>query len=164
MPTRQERIVISGVRRLLGGIALSLLLSTPAWSAACQVTVTPLAFGVYDVLAAVAREATAQVTIRCNHKSTAPATVQLRLSAGNSGNFGQRAMNGSAGGAPLYYNVFTAPGSAVVLGDGSGGSTTLTRVVDKSADWIVTLYGAAPPRQPVLVGTYGDALIATILY
>lgn len=164
MPTRQGRTVISVVRRLLGTAVICLLLSTRAWSAACQVTATPLAFGAYDVLSSVARETTAQLTVRCNHKSTAPATVQLNLSAGNSGNFGQRAMNGSAGGAPLYYNVFTAPGSSVVLGDGSGGSTTLTNVVDKNADWIITLYGAASPRQPVLVGTYGDALIATILY
>ena len=140
------------------------LSATPAWPAACRVTVTPLAFGSYDLFLATAKAATAQVTINCNHKTTAPATVQLTLSPGSSGNFGQRTMIGSAGGLPLYYNIYSTAGLSAVMGDGNGGSMAPVALVDKTAPWVVTLYGSIPPRQSVLVGTYSDSLIATILY
>lgn len=140
------------------------LISTPAWPAACRVTVTPLAFGSYDIFLPTAKAATARVTIICNDKEPAPATVQLTLSAGNSGNFSQRSMTGSGGGAPLLYNIYTSAGLSAVIGDGNGGSTAPTNLVNKTAPWVVTLYGSIPPRQPVLVGTYADSLIATILY
>lgn len=140
------------------------LIATPAWPAACRVNVTPLTFGFYDVFLLTAKMATAQVTIICNHKGESPATVQLTLSAGSSGNFGQRGMTGSAGGAPLFYNIYTSAGLSAVIGDGSSGSTAPSALVDKTAPWVVTLYGSIPPRQPVLVGTYTDSLIATIYY
>lgn len=146
---------------LAGGASL---LATPAWPAACRVNVTPLAFGSYDIFTMTAKAATAQVTIICNHKVTDPATVQLTLSPGSSGNFGQRAMTGSGGGAPLLYNIYTTAGLSAVMGDGSGGSTSPTALVDKTAPWVITLYGSIPPRQSVLVGTYADSLIATIIY
>lgn len=140
------------------------LIATPAWPAACRVTVTPLAFGSYDVFMMTAKAATAQITIICNDKPTAPATVQLTLSPGGSGNFGQRAMTGSGGGAPLLYNIYTTAGLTAVIGDGTGGSTAPTNLVDKTAPWVVSLFGSIPPQQSVLVGTYSDSLIATILY
>jgi spore coat protein U-like protein len=86
------------------------LIATPAWPAACKITITPLTFGSYDIFLLTARAATAQVTVTCNNKATDPATVQLMLSAGSSGNFGQRAMTGSAGGVPLRYNIYTTAG------------------------------------------------------
>lgn len=140
------------------------LIATPAWPAACRVTVTPLTFGTYDAFLMAAKAATAQVTIICNNKATDPATVQLTLSPGGSGNFGQRAMTGSGGGAPLLYNIYTTAGLAAVLGDGSGGSIAPTNLVDKTAPWVVSLFGSIPAQQSVLVGTYTDSLIATILY
>ena len=140
------------------------LIATPAWPAACRVNVTPLAFGTYDVFLMAAKSATAQVTIICNHKAPTPASVQLTLSPGSSGNFGQRGMTGSGGGLPLYYNIYTTAGLSAVLGDGTGGSTSPTALVDRTAPWVVTLYGSIPARQSVQVGTYADSLTATILY
>jgi len=146
---------------IVGGLSL---IAPSAWPAACRITVTPLAFGSYDTFLATTKAATAQVTINCNNKITAPATVQLTLSPGNSGNIGQRAMTGSAGGVPLYYNVYTNAGLSAVMGDGTGGSVSPVALVDKTAPWIVTLYGSIPAQQSVLVGTYSDSLIATIIY
>lgn len=140
------------------------LIATPAWPAACRVTVTPLAFASYDIFLMTAKAATAQVTIICNNKATDPLSVQLTLTAGNSSNFGQRAMTGSAGGAPLLYNIYTTAGLSAVMGDGNGGSTAPSALVDKTAPWVLTLYGSIPPQQSVLVGSYSDSLIATINY
>lgn len=140
------------------------LIATPAWPAACRVTVTPLAFGTYDIFLLTAKGATAQATIICSNKEVNPATVQFTLSTGGSGSFGQRRMMGSGGGLPLYYNVYSDAGLSTVLGDGSGGSTAPSALVYKTLTWIVTLYGSIPPRQPVLTGTYSDSLTATILY
>ena len=122
------------------------LIATPAWPAACRVTVTPLAFGSYDVFLPTAKAATAQVTIICNDKEPAPATVQLTLSAGNSGNFGQRTMTGSGGGAPLFYNIYTSAGLSTVIGDGNGGSTAPTNLVDKTASANISIRIAPPAR------------------
>ena len=146
---------------IIGGLSL---LATPAWPAACRVTVTPLNFGTYDIFLMTAKGGTAQATIICTNKEVNPATVQFTLSAGNSGNFGQRSMTGSGGGAPLNYNVYSNAGLTTVLGDGSGGSTAPTSLVYKTLTWVVTMYGSIPPRQSVLLGTYTDSLVATILY
>lgn len=142
----------------------SSLIATPAWAASCRVTVTPLAFGTYDIFLMTAKGATAQATIICNNKEVDPATVQFTLSAGGSGSYGQRRMTGSGGGLPLNYNVYSDAGLSTVLGDGSGGSTAPTNLVFKTLTWIITLYGSIPPRQSVLTGTYSDSLTATILY
>lgn len=139
-----------------------------AWSpvevqaAACKIKVTPLAFGVYDVFSPLPRDATAQLTVSCNHKSTDPAQVTVALSAGGAGSFAPRAMRGSVG--SLYYNLYTTPAMSNVFGDGTGGSLTLANQVDKRADWIIPVYGRIPPLQNVPVGTYSDAVVATILW
>ena len=155
------------VLMVVGGLGLGLslsLIAPPAWSAACRVTTTPLTFGNYDMSLMTARGGTAQVTITCTNKEVNPATVQLTLSTGSSMNFGQRSMTGSNGGLPLNYNIYSNAGLSTVLGDGNGGSTAPTALVYKTLTWIVTLYGSIPPQQSVLVGSYSDSLIATILY
>lgn len=149
---------------LMAVVGCVCLIAPPAWSAACRVTTTPLTFGFYDVALLTAKTGTAQVTVICTNKEIAPATVQLTLSAGNSGNFGQRLMNRTDGGTPLGYNIYSNAGLSAVLGDGSGGSTSPTNQVYKTLTWVVTLYGSIPPRQAVAVGTYSDSLIATIFY
>lgn len=158
---------------LLGGavhrIALVLLVvffwggMTMAWSAACKITATPLSFGLYDMLSQIPRDATAQLLISCNNKTTAPATVQVRISAGG-GTVGQRRMTGPIVGSVLLYNLFSNPGMTSIVGDGAGGSEVLTNIVDKSTPWNVTLYGRIPPLQSIPIGVYADALTATILY
>jgi spore coat protein U-like protein len=163
--TWQKEIIMPALRFfILMVVGCLSLVATPAWPEACRVNVTPLAFGTYDVFLLTAKSATAQVTIICNHKATAPATVQLTLSPGSSGNIGQRGMTGSSGGLPLYYNIYATAGLSAVLGDGTGGSTTPTALVDRTAPWVVTLYGSIPARQSVLVGTYSDSLVATLNY
>ena len=137
---------------------------TLAWSAACQITATAISFGVYDMLSSLPKDATAQLTIRCNHKITEPASVRVTLSAGGAGGVGQRRMAGPQAGSILYYNLFSNPGMSTIFGDDTAGSESLTNLVDRSAVWIVPIYGRIPPLQAIPIGTYSDAVTATILY
>ncbi|MBE0504339.1 MAG: spore coat protein U domain-containing protein [Desulfuromonadales bacterium] len=137
---------------------------TLAWSAACRITATAINFGVYDMLSFVPKDATAQLTIRCNHKNTEPASVRVTLSAGGAGSVGQRRMTGPQAGSFLYYNLFSNPGMSSIFGDDTAGSESLTNLVDRSAVWTVPIYGRIPPLQAIPIGIYSDAVTATILY
>lgn len=135
-----------------------------SWAAGgnCFLTATPLSFGTYDMLSPIPRDATAQFNIRCTNQPKNPLTVTLSLTTGN-GSYAQRLMLGSNGGA-LIYNIFLNAGLSQVLGDGTGGSTTISQTIDKTTPWTVTLFGRIPASQSVPVGAYTDTLVGTIVW
>lgn len=137
--------------------------AVPALATQCNVTATPVNFGAYDPLSTVPADATGTIDVSCRTPAQRPQTVALQLSAGGSGNFGQRTMT-SAAGDTLLYNLYSDPSMSTVFGDGSGGSETLTNTVFRGAPWSVTIYGRIPAMQKVPVGTYTDVLTATILW
>ena len=67
-------------------------------------------------------------------------------------------------GSVLFYNLFSDPGRSQVIGDGTSGSTTLTRNVDRTNPWDVTLYGRIPALQVIPPGSYTDSLVVTLLW
>lgn len=147
-------------------IAISLLLLAgvpPARATQCNVTATPVGFGSYDPLATAPFDSTGSISVTCNTPPRLTQTVSILLTAGNSGNFAQRSMT-STSGAPLLYNLFANASMTEVFGDGSGGSTTLTRIVDRDTPWTATIYGRIPARQNVSAGTYSDTIVVTILW
>lgn len=131
----------------------------PVWSAQCNITSTPLAFGNYDTLSPTPLDSTLNLNISCKPKKFFNITVQF--STGASGSFSQRNMSGPGS---LLYNLYTDPSMSNIIGDGTGGSTTLQRSVDRSNPWNLTIYGRVPARQPVPAGVYTDTLTATILF
>jgi len=138
--------------------------TVPVWSAACRVAKTSLSFGVYDMLSPVPTDATEQLSVRCTHKVTAPATVQVTLSGGSSGSVAQRSMSAPTAVTPLNYNLYSDAGMSSILGDGTGGSVTLTSIVDKTAPWTINVFGRIDALQVVPLGSFSDTLTATILY
>ena len=145
-------------------LLLLLLAGAPAgWAGQCNITSTPLNFGVYDTLDPVATQSSASLSVDCKNPPHIAATVTIVLSAGNSGSYAQRQMT-HAGGAALVYNLYADASLSKVFGDGSGGSQSATRVVDKFTPWTLVLYGRIPPLQKVPPGYYGDSLLATILW
>ena len=68
------------------------------------------------------------------------------------------------GGSILSYNLFSNPSRSQVIGDGTSGSTTLTRDVYRANPWDVTLYGRIPALQVIPPGLYSDSLVVTILW
>ena len=149
-------------------ISIIVLLFTFAFSGVshagqCNITATPLSFGVYDIFNPTPITSTATLSINCKNPPKIATTVTVQLSTGNSGNFSQRNMV-SATGAQLLYNIYTDATAANVFGDGNGNSGSPSRIVDKFNPWEINLYGQILPLQNVPVGVYSDTLTATILW
>ena len=129
----------------------------------CNITTTPLNFGVYDPLAATTLQSNGSLAISCRLK--AANTVTVTLTSGTSGSYAQRSMSATTVPAgTLLYNIYLDSGLTTVLGDGSGGSGSLSQVVDKTTPWNLTIYGAIPPLQNIPAGSYLDTITATILW
>lgn len=155
------------MRRSALPLAIGLLLLGAGTSLAtqCDITVTPVNFGFYDPLSPVPLDTTGTINVTCQTPAQLPQTVALQLTAGSSGSFAQRSMTPASGGPyRLYYNLYSAPSMSTVIGDGSGGSSTLTNTVHRTAPWNITLYGRMPQQQQVPAGVFTDTLTATILW
>ena len=137
-------------------------LSSSAWCAQCNITATPLNFGSYDPLSSVPLTATGSFNISCK-PNKATFNITLQLTSGNSGNYAQRNML-SGGGNQLLYNIYANAAQTAVLGDGSGGSVSLTQSVTRQTPWNINLYGQIPALQNVVPGLYNDLITATILW
>lgn len=147
-------------------ITAIILLSLPAMLHAgqCNITATPLNFGIYDTLDPVPVTSTATLSIACKNPSKIAVMVTVQLSSGNSGNFTQRNL-ASTNGDLLLYNVYTDATLSTIFGDDSSGSSgSPSRMVDKFTPWDITLYAQLIPLQNVPVGLYSDTLTATILW
>jgi len=137
----------------------------PAGAFNCNVNVTGLNFGSYDVFSAIPKDSTATINVTCNAPSqnpNAPIPVTISLSPGNSGSFAQRQMQRLGGPEGLAYNLFTTPSFSRVWGDGSGDSQVQTNFVTRTTPWNATIYGRIPAGQNVSVGSYSDVIIVTI--
>lgn len=144
---------------------LLLALALPAHAFNCNVNVTGLGFGGYDVFSSIPKDATATVNVTCNappQNPNAPIPVVISLSPGNSGNFAQRQMQRVGGPERLAYNLFTTPSFSTAWGDGSGGSQTQTNFVTRTMPWNATIYARIPAGQNVPVGSYSDVITVTI--
>lgn len=146
-------------------VFLLLAFALPANAFNCNVNVTGLSFGGYDVFSAIPRDATATITVTCNappQNPNAPIPVIISLSPGNSGSFAQRQLQWAGGPDRLAYNLYTTPSFSTVWGDGSGGSQTQTNLVTRTAPWNATIYGRLPAGQNVPVGNYSDVITVTV--
>lgn len=141
---------------------LILGLSGTATAAQCNITATPLNFGNYDPLATTPATSTGSFNIACNPNKQV-FNITLQLTSGNSGSFSQRTLASGTGGQ-LFYNIYANAAQTAILGDGSGGSTTLSQTVTRQTPWNITIYGQIPALQNVVPGLYTDVLTATILW
>lgn len=148
---------------LLGFVVAVLGLAGPGHAFKCNVNVTGVNFGGYDVFSATPRDATGRINIDCNippQNPHAPLAVTVTISPGNSGSFAQRQLQGP--GTPLSYNLYTTPSFSTVWGDGSSGSHFPTTFITRDTPWTGIVYGRIPARQNVQPGLYGDLLIVTV--
>jgi spore coat protein U domain-containing protein, fimbrial subunit CupE1/2/3/6 len=151
-------------RRALAAIALAVSVSVwlPARAEAqlgvnCTISATPVAFGSYDVLSASPVDSTGTITYEC----VIGFPIIITLSRGSSSSFTPRTM--TSGAETLAYNVYLDAARTTIWGDGTGGTSSY------SANTIllpvtVTVYGRVPASQNVAAGSYGDTLVATIIF
>ena len=148
----------------------------------CTVSTSGLAFGSYNPLSASATTANASITTQCyevgrgggggrgrgqncNRGCTVPFT--LYVSTGDSGTFSARSM--LSGTHSLAYNIFTDATYSVIVGNGTGGSETLSGIVNLSGraltgETVETVYGRIPAAQNANPGQYTDTLTITVEY
>ena len=150
---------ISCIVIIVGLLAYAL----PASAFKCNVNVTGVNFGNYDVFAATPRDATGTISVDCNiptQNPNAPLAVTVAISPGNSGTFAQRQMQGP--GTILYYNLYSTPSFSSVWGDGSGGTYFPTTFITRDTPWTANIYGRIPAGQNVQPGSYNDLLVVTV--
>ncbi|HLC18361.1 MAG TPA: spore coat U domain-containing protein [Thermodesulfobacteriota bacterium] len=152
--------------RVLRAITLAslliLLLPGPA-RGACSVSSTPINFLGYDVFLASPLDSTGTVTLDCDETPTPDVTVSISQSP-NSGGFSPRRMKHAALPDLLDYNLYTESTRVNIWGDGTGGTSTVSRRVPRNAPKALTIYGRVPPLQDAPAGGYLDTLTVTITW
>jgi spore coat protein U-like protein len=140
---------------------MSLLIGGYA-NAACNIAVTPMNFGAYNVFASTPLRSTGTFSVTCNEAPPPTVTITVGASA-VSGVINPRQMRSSNGDA-LTYNLFTDSALSLVWGDGVSGGNVLRQKVTKNKAWNAIVYGSLPALQNVSAGSYGDNLVVTIIW
>lgn len=139
--------VVSGVPALVANAA-----------AQCSLSVTPMAFGTYNVYQATPTDATATVTVGC----LISLTMQVRMNRGqHAPSFSPRQMNRS--GERLNYNLYFDSIRTQIWGDGTAGTVVWSPGLVLLAR-SHTVYGRIPAQQNVSVGTYADIVTVTAIF
>lgn len=142
------------------------LVAADAHAAACEVSVSDLAFGQVVLLATLPdAESTADVTVGCTDDGgPLQVTYEISISAGVSGSFAPRTMTGPG---TLAYNLYADPARTIVWGDGNDGTILVAGalLLPGLGSAVHTAYGRIPASQPgVTPGVYGDVLTITLTY
>ena len=138
---------------LAGAAAIALLAAAPGARAApsCKnITVTPLAFGNYDVYNPVDTDSAGTITYNCPPPTVPFVSIDAGLAFGS----GTRRMTLGAGGEWLAYEVYFDAAHTVVWS-----STPISVPAGNAVS--VPYYGRAFAQQDVSVGAYSDTLVVT---
>ena len=102
--------------------------------------------------------------MRCTLLVALAGSFTVDLSTGSSGTYAQRTLRN--GPSVLEYNLYTDVARTQILGDGSGGSSRITRSFTAllSVDQTITVYGRIRSGQNVPAGSYSDTIIVTVTY
>jgi len=132
--------------------------------AACNVSATAVAFGIYDPLSGSPDDSTGTINVHCTFLLALPLSYEVRLSTGGSGSYAARTL--ASGGNTLSYNLYTSASHATVWGDGSGGTGTVSfsslGLLSHNRNY--TVYGRLPAGQDAAVGSYSDTITVTLDY
>ncbi len=154
-------------------VLILLLIPTVAMSSgSCNVAVSDVALGVYDVFSTLPTDGTGAVAITCTDDG-APGGLNVDVSitltaSAVSGTTANRQMARIGGVERLNYNLFRDAGYTQIWGDTPGVDDLLVnnvKVPKRGSITVtppVTIYGRIPPGQQVPVGTYADSVVLTI--
>ena len=118
------------MKRLLAAACLALAACGAHAQVACNVSVAPLGFGVYDTLSPFDNQVNGDVTLDCRLIASNAAhriSYSIAIGTGDSGSFARRTMRAPGRSDRLAYNVFlTRVSPSTIWGDGTGGSVPAT--------------------------------------
>lgn len=143
-----------GFRALLWFTGLLLL---PGAAAACTVSATGVAFGLYDPLGSSAVDSLGEVEVTCPD-STA---YNITLSEGQ-GSFSNRHLI-NASNDVLAYNLFTDATYQFVWGDGAAGNESVSGSANNTGT-LHSVHGRIPGGQNIPAGSYNDTIVVTVTY
>jgi len=153
-----------------GLAAVALLGCADARALDCLVSVTGVAFGVYDAVLTTPTDATGSLVVRCTHAGGRGMRLNytVELSPGNSGSYARREMR--SGQSVLGYNLFDSATYTRVWGNGTGGSGLVAgSLVVNPGNFSVNefrhpIYGRIPAQQSVETGAYSDTILVTLTF
>lgn len=146
------------MNRFNKALAVMLLLgAAPASFAACNVSVTSLSFGDYDVFDPMPNDSMATIQVSCIFFLRNPDVMVSIGPSQTSGGFYPRQMR-SASGDRLNYNLFIDPGATIIWGDGVAGGEIVRLKNMKNKTATLQVYGRLPAGQDVGVGSYTDSV------
>jgi spore coat protein U-like protein len=147
------------------GAALALTLAPAAARAttSCSFTsVVGVAFGSYDVFGTSPVDSAGSLTFVC-YGVGATDTIVIELSRGSATSFSPRQLVFAT--SALSYNLYLDAARTSVWGDGTSGTSRYGPTSPVSGSPVtVSIFGRVPAGQNVSVGSYGDTIVATILF
>ena len=129
------------------------------WAATCTVTARPVAFGNYNPFSTNPLNRAGRITVVCNGMGTLTAA----LSSGQSGSYNPRYMISGSTSDQLDYNLYTTAARAIIFGDGTGGTQTVSKNFNNNRVRI-SVYGRIPALENIAPGSYSDSIVATISF
>jgi spore coat protein U-like protein len=140
------------------GLAVLMLLTPATGHAACSVSASGVAFGVYNPFSGAPANATGTVTVNCSQFFGA---YTMALNGG--GSLSNRWMR--SGSTSLAYQLYMDAAHTTVWGDGTGGSVAVNSgTCFANCTTTYTVHGRIPARQAVGPGTYGDTIVVTVTF
>ena len=151
---------VSSVLRLLSVVLLAAIPVTQALAANCSVSVDSVDFGTYEPMSRSNLNGAGKIRADCRGGA---ATVVIRLAPGRSGVATNRYM--TSGTDPLYYNLFTNASRTVIWGDGSAGTSLVSRSKGKGRRrFEFMVYGRIFASQDAVPGFYTDDIVVTVTF
>ena len=153
-------------RRAVARLLMMAACGVTPWAHAtvsCSISaLSSAAFGIYNPYSASALDGVATATITCSGtKSAELANVSITASAGVSGSFFPRQMQGPNL-SRLNYNLYIDAARTQIFGNGVAGTFADTGSASTPITFTQTIYGRIPAGQDVAVGAYSDLLIYTV--
>jgi spore coat protein U-like protein len=133
-------------------------------AAVCSVSSTGTAFGAYDTLSANVKDTVGTISVTCSGSVGDAVNYSIALSPGD-GSLISRTMEATS--TNLNYNLFTDGSHAVIWGDGTSGTGTVSDNYTLTASSITRqyfVYGEIPAQNGPLAGAYMDTLVITLTY
>lgn len=134
----------------------------------CNITrADNVAFGNYQPFSSGDIDVAGTVEVYCFVTVGVTASIDISLSRGSSGSYTPRTM--MSGSNTLNYNLYTNSSRTTIWGDGSGGTSIVTRNFILGLLGSITLtntvYGRLPAGQTTAaVGPYSDTITVTVEY